>query len=38
MFDRFEARQAGQPVKEPSEDEINAELASLPNKPDENLR
>jgi hypothetical protein len=38
MLERFEARQAGQPVKEPSEDEINAELARLPNKPDENLR
>jgi hypothetical protein len=38
MLEAFEARLAGQPVKEPSEDEINAELARLPDKPDENLR
>ncbi|HEY8031287.1 MAG TPA: hypothetical protein VIF02_02625 [Methylocella sp.] len=34
----FEAMRAGQPAKEPNKDEINAELARLPDKPDENLR
>jgi hypothetical protein len=34
----FEAIRAGQPAKEPNKDEINAELARLPDKPDENLR
>jgi hypothetical protein len=34
----FEAMRAGQPAKELSKDEINAELARLLDKPDENLR
>jgi hypothetical protein len=38
MIKMFEARRAGQPAKEPNNDEINARLARLPNKPDENLR
>lgn len=38
LFERFEAKLSGRPAKEPNEDEINAELARLPNKPDENLR
>ena len=38
MFERSKARLAGQPVEEPTEDEINAELSRLPDKPDENLR
>jgi hypothetical protein len=34
----FEAMRAGQPTREWDKDEINAELARLPDKPDENLR
>ncbi len=34
----FEERLAGQPAKEPDKDEVNAELARLPDKPDEDLR
>jgi hypothetical protein len=34
----FEAMRAGQPALEWDKDEINAELALLPDKPDENLR
>ena len=34
----FEAARAGQPAKEPNKDEVNAEFARLPDKPDENLR
>ncbi len=37
-FEMLKARRAGQPANELSKDEINAELARLPNKPDENLR
>jgi hypothetical protein len=33
-----EAVLAGQPEKELNKDDINAELARLPDKPDENLR
>jgi hypothetical protein len=35
---RSKAMQAGQPFNEPTLDELNAELACLPDKPDENLR
>jgi hypothetical protein len=34
----FEAMRAGEPVPQANSDEINAELARLPDKPDENLR
>ena len=34
----FEAMRAGQSTKELDKDEVNAELACLPGKPDENLR
>lgn len=34
----FEAMRAGKPVQQANSDEINAELARLPDKPDENLR
>jgi hypothetical protein len=37
MIKMFEARRGGQPPKEPNKDEINARLARLPDKPDENL-
>lgn len=35
---RFEAMRAGQPTPEWDKDELNAELARLPDTPDENLR
>lgn len=35
---RVERRRAGEPAQELDKDEINAELARLPDKPDENLR
>jgi hypothetical protein len=38
MIKMFEARRAGQPAEEPNKEEINARLARLPDKPDENLR
>jgi hypothetical protein len=38
MIKIFEARRAGKPAEEPNKDEINARLARLPDKPDENLR
>jgi hypothetical protein len=34
----FEAMRAGEPVPQANSDEINAEMARLPDKPDENLR
>lgn len=34
----LEAMRAGEPTKELDKDELNAELARLPDKPDENLR
>jgi hypothetical protein len=34
----FEAMHPGQPASEWDKDEINADLARLPDKPDENLR
>jgi hypothetical protein len=37
-MERFEAMRAGKPVPEWNEDELNAELARLPDKPDESLR
>lgn len=37
MTKMFEAMRAGQPAKELDKDELNAELARLPDKPDENL-
>jgi len=37
-FEMLKARRAGQPAKELSKDDINAELARLPDKPNENLR
>jgi hypothetical protein len=38
MIKRSEAMRAGEPVKDLDKDELNAKLARLPNKPDENLR
>ncbi len=38
MSKMMEAMQAGDPPKELDKDELNAELARLPDKPDENLR
>jgi len=38
MMATLESMRAGQPAKELDKDEINAELARLPDKPDENLR
>lgn len=38
MTQMFEAMRAGEPSKELDKDEINTELARLPDKPDENLR
>lgn len=35
---RFEAMRAGEPAKDLDKDELNAELAHLPDKPDESLR
>jgi hypothetical protein len=34
----FEAIQEGKPAKDLDKDELNVELARLPDKPDENLR
>jgi hypothetical protein len=34
----LEAMKAGEPVKDPDRDELNAEFARLPDSPDENLR
>lgn len=38
MMKSFEAMRAGEPAKEFDKDELNAELARLPDKPDEQLR
>ena len=38
MLKRLEAKRTGQPAPDPNWDEINAELARLPDKPDESLR
>jgi hypothetical protein len=38
MMERFAAMRAGEPTSEWNEEELNAELARLPDKPDENLR
>lgn len=38
MSKMLEATRAGEPAKELDKDELNAELARLPDKPDENLR
>jgi hypothetical protein len=38
MTKMFEGMRAGQPAKELDKDELNAELARLPDKPDETLR
>jgi hypothetical protein len=38
VFETLKARLTGQSIEEPSRDQINAELASLREKPDEKLR
>jgi hypothetical protein len=38
MMKQFEAMRAGQPTTELNTEELNAELARVPNKPDETLR
>src|SRR5208337_2302050 len=38
MLKRLEVKRTGQPAPDPNWDEINAELARLPDKPDESLR